>query len=357
MLIMSYLNIYGITMSKRVFLYTPWQEQGLSYDAKVIEQIFLDHGYQPIITYRTRKKVKWDCEFMPINSVHNNINPEDVFFSFEVFPVKHIENIKAVTDHLFHMVNYEFYEPDLNAYLNQYQKVFCKSKIALDGLKGDGLINIVYQPWILHEFPISDFRPASHEVIKVLFNGGTGGYKERRNLEAIVNLIQDYPGHDVQFTIKLTKKIQRWSKAILRKHSRDLRNDQRVTLIQENFDRDEYISFLNQFDVNLAPSKFEGFGLTLLEGLHANLPTLTLDISPLNEIIRHGETGICVSSRQIDALRNQPIFEADRTDLLMGFRQLIADRTQLNKYKEDIGNTVIQSIESFKQNMGIKLFE
>jgi len=344
-------------MTKRIFLYTPWQEQGLSYDAKVIENLFLANGYEIIITYRTRKKIQWECEFQPISAVPKIIQPDDIFFSFEVFPVKYLPKIKGITDNIFHMVNYEFYEPDLNPLLTLCKTIFCKSRIAYEGLLSDGLNQVSYQPWILHEFPISSYRPHAAGTLNVLFNGGTGGYKERRNLEAIIHLINDYHDNDVHFTIKLTKKIQRWSRFILKRSAKMLTQDSRVTIIQENYKRDDYINFLNKFDINLAPSKFEGFGLTLLEALHANLPTLTLDISPLNEIIRHGETGICIPAKQIDLLRNQPIYQADRIELLEGFTQLVKDRTKLTQYKKNLSTSVKLSIDSFNSNMEAILFE
>jgi len=345
-------------MIKRVFLYTPWQEQGLSYDAKVIEQLYKQKSYETHITYRTKKKVKWECSFHPIKTIHNIINPEDVFFSFEVFPNRYLPKIAAVTKNLFHMVNYEFYEPDLQEQFKLYKNIFCKSKIALDGLRADGLSNVSYQPWILYDFPIGEYRPiADTGLLKILFNGATGGYKERRNLAAVVQLIEDYKKDDVNFTLKLTKRVQRWSRSILKKHAALLANDPRVTLIQEDLSHPEYISFLSEFDVNLAPSKFEGFGLTLLEALHANLPTLTMDISPLNEIVEHEKTGHCVKAEQVDILRNQPIYQTNREDLLKGFSELIRDRDHLNRMKRELPRSIKDSIRRFNEGMERSLFE
>jgi len=46
-------------MKRHIYLYTPWREQGLSYDAKSIEQIASIQGIQPIITYHDPKKIDW----------------------------------------------------------------------------------------------------------------------------------------------------------------------------------------------------------------------------------------------------------------------------------------------------------
>ena len=80
---------------------------------------------------------------------------------------------------------------------------------------------------------------------------------------------------------------------------------------------------LNKNDINLAPSKFEGFGLTLLEALHARVPTITIDNSPMNEIIAHRENGICISSNEIDKIQNQPIYEVNKEEFVIEFSKLI----------------------------------
>ena len=76
--------------------------------------------------------------------------------------------------------------------------------------------------------------------------------------------------------------------------------------------RDEYIVFLNSFDINLCPSKYEGFGLTLLEGLHSRLASITIDQPPMNELVINNENGFCVSNYKIDVLRSQEIYNRDK---------------------------------------------
>ena len=44
-------------MSSRIFLYTPWCEQGLSYDAKAIEKIAIENNLEPIITFNKKRKI------------------------------------------------------------------------------------------------------------------------------------------------------------------------------------------------------------------------------------------------------------------------------------------------------------
>ena len=142
-------------MKKNIFLFTPWCEQGLSYDAKVIEEISLKNKIKPFITYKNKRKIQWDCEFIPIKKIHKIINSNDIFFCFERFPNRYLKRILEKTNNSYLMLNYEYYSSKENYYHNLFSKIFCKSKIALDGCTKDGLNNLTYFPWILWNFPIA----------------------------------------------------------------------------------------------------------------------------------------------------------------------------------------------------------
>ena len=122
---------------RNIYLYTPWCEQGLSYDARVIEKICLDNNIKPLITYRNKRKIKWECEFISIRKIHKIINSDDIFFCFERFPKKYIKKILTQTNNSYLMLNYEYYLTEENNYHQLFKKVFCKSKIALYGCKKD----------------------------------------------------------------------------------------------------------------------------------------------------------------------------------------------------------------------------
>ena len=317
---------------RKVFLYTPWCEQGLSYDAKVIENICLKNKITPFITYRNKRKIKWDCNFIPVRKIHKLINPNDIFFCFERFPKRHLKKILNKTNHSYLMINYEYYLVEENNYHKLFTKIFCKSKIAFQGCKKDGLQNSIYLPWILWNFPIS--QPIKcNKIVNVLFNGGTGGLNDRRNFESIIYLIKNYSNNDVNFTLKFTSKIRRWTKKILKKNMNLIKSDDRIILICENYDRSQYQQLLNNNDINLAPSKFEGFGLTLLEALHSRVPTITINHSPMNEIITHGENGICISANEVGKIQKQPIYEINKKEFVLEFSNLIKKPNKINEMK------------------------
>ena len=331
----------------KIYLYTPWCEQGLSYDAKAIEKIAIDNKLQSIITFDKKRKIQWDCIFEKINNISTIINENDYFFCFERIPHKYINAIASKTKKLYLMINYEYYDKNFYNHYILFKQIFCKSKSAYKQCLKDGLPNLKYMPWILWNFPIA--KPKENEkIIKVVFNGGTGGYKDRRNLNAVINLFKDYKSSNVHLTIKLTKDLRRWTKKILKNNLSFIKSDYRITLIQDTMNRIEYINFLKKFDINLGPSKYEGFGLTLLEGLHSRLASITINQSPMNEIIIHNENGLCIKNIVIDKIRNQDICDIDRKEFYFNFKKLINNPQKIMEMKKNTKELINKNELYFK---------
>ena len=336
-------------MKSRLFLYTPWCEQGLSYDAKAIEKIAIENDIEPIVTFNKKRKIQWDCTFVPEKKLLNQINEEDILFCFERFPQSIINDLKNKCKAMYLMINYEYYDSSYINFYKQFDRLYCKSKIAIDGCKRDGLKNYYYMPWILWNHPIKKVNQIG-EKVKVLFNGGTGGYKDRRNLESIISLLKNYKDDDIDVTIKVTKKMRSWTKNIYNRNKKFIKNDCRIALLRDNMDKTEYINFLNTFDVNLAPSKYEGFGLTILEGLHSRLATLTLDESPMNEIISHNVNGYCMPAVEIDKVRNQPIFSVEESVFLEWFTKIVKNKNKLISMKSMTSKFLEKNILNFNNH-------
>ena len=67
-----------------------------------------------------------------------------------------------------------------------------------------------------------------------------------------------------------------------------------------NPDRDTLISFYYAADILLAPSLYEGFGLTILEAMTCGLPTITANVSAIPEVA--GDAAILVEPTDVDAI-------------------------------------------------------
>jgi glycosyltransferase involved in cell wall biosynthesis len=66
--------------------------------------------------------------------------------------------------------------------------------------------------------------------------------------------------------------------------------------------RDDALPFIAGLDLLLSPSLREGFGLTLLEAMGQQIPVIGSTASAIPEIIAHGETGLLVPPRDVQAL-------------------------------------------------------
>ena len=110
-------------MSCRIFLYTPWCEQGLSYDAKAIEKIAIENNLEPIITFNKKRKILWDCTFVPEKKLLEQITNKDILFCFERFPNKILHSVKSKCKAMYLMINYEYYDTcTCIYYINTQQK-------------------------------------------------------------------------------------------------------------------------------------------------------------------------------------------------------------------------------------------
>jgi glycosyltransferase involved in cell wall biosynthesis len=93
---------------------------------------------------------------------------------------------------------------------------------------------------------------------------------------------------------------------------------------------EQKLALLRSSDVLPFPSRYEGFGLPLLEGMAAGTPVISTDIPVVNEIVRDGDNGLLIPyddaaalSRSILALLDDP---ALRARLVAGGHRSIAER-------------------------------
>lgn len=69
-----------------------------------------------------------------------------------------------------------------------------------------------------------------------------------------------------------------------------------------NKSRNYIYECLNNYDLLIQPSRYEGFGLTVVEAMLARVPVLTSNIDGPNEILNNGEYGYCFESDNIKDL-------------------------------------------------------
>lgn len=83
-----------------------------------------------------------------------------------------------------------------------------------------------------------------------------------------------------------------------------LRLENHITFLG-NKSREYVYNSINQYDLLVQPSRFEGFGLTVIEGMVAKIPVLVSNINGPMEIICEGEYGYYFESNNTKSLANK----------------------------------------------------
>jgi glycosyltransferase involved in cell wall biosynthesis len=93
---------------------------------------------------------------------------------------------------------------------------------------------------------------------------------------------------------------------------------------------EEKLALLRASDVLPFPSRYEGFGLPLLEGMAAGTPVISTNIPVVNEIIEHGENGLLIPYDDSAALGRTILSVLDepelRARLVAGGQHSLAER-------------------------------
>jgi len=93
---------------------------------------------------------------------------------------------------------------------------------------------------------------------------------------------------------------------------------------------EEKLALLRMSDVLPFPSRYEGFGLPILEGMAAGTPVISTDIPVVREIVRDGENGLLIPYDDAPALARAIIAVLEdtglRARLVAGGRRTLAER-------------------------------
>src|ERR1700722_887926 len=103
---------------------------------------------------------------------------------------------------------------------------------------------------------------------------------------------------------------------------------------------------LPQYDLLVQPSRYEGFGLTVVEGIAAGLPVLVSDIEGPMEIIADGCLGWSFRSEDVEAL-SRKVIEIAALSGRRGFADEMRARIERGNAGFDIGTTARGYLEEY----------
>ena len=151
------------------------------------------------------------------------------------------------------------------------------------------------------------------------------------------NLSLDFigSGNSYDYLVRLTAELG------LEKH---------VNFIGEK-DRNWLFSNLSQFHILIQPSRYEGFGLTILEGFAAGLPVLASDIDGPAEVIKNIPAGFLFENESIDGCAKElmAIFKIYENNEMS---ELMNRSIPLIKQKYSMKSCVKDYLEEYSQLMG-----
>jgi glycosyltransferase involved in cell wall biosynthesis len=169
-----------------------------------------------------------------------------------------------------------------------------------------------YVPWSIPD-PVVRSRsaPSGHGTVRFFMNAGTGGYRNRRGVDIALAAFREARRRNSALTLTI-KTIGPLDQCLPRT---GIRMGDGVEVMEGFYKRSKIIALYREYDGVLHPSRWEGFGLALLEALHAGAPVLASDGWPMNELVVNERSGILVRARQAGMFRLTPWWECDAGDL------------------------------------------
>ena len=186
-------------------------------------------------------------------------------------------------------------------------------------LRGLGIDSHVV-PWSIPE-PVARSRRvrSGGREIRFLMNAGTGGYQNRRGVDIALRAFRAARGKNpaLRLTLKTIRPLERYVPPDL------FPPGDGVEVIEGFYKRAEIAALYGDCDVVLHPSRWEGFGIALLEALHAGVPVLATDGWPMNELVGRG--GLLVRAEPSGMFRLTPRWECDADALAAAMLRVAED--------------------------------
>ncbi len=143
-----------------------------------------------------------------------------------------------------------------------------------------------------------------------------GNNHQRKNIETVLKVVKTMVDSNIPVRLwKVGEDFYPEQKQYIQANNLD----KHITLINSP-DRDTLIRFYHAADILLAPSLYEGFGLTILEAMACGTPIITSNVSALPEVA--GDAAILVEPTDVEAI-TQAIASIHQDSAL---RQTLVDR-------------------------------
>jgi glycosyltransferase involved in cell wall biosynthesis len=179
-----------------------------------------------------------------------------------------------------------------------------------------------YVRYGLHPDLLRAGAPRREDAIYFIFHGGLQG--KRKPIAATIKAFKAVKADHIRLIIK-SQGVRETSEPV------EIDDDPRIAHIVKDMAQDEYHALFSSCHVCLSPSRWEGLGVHLFESIAHGLPVISNNIPPINEVIRHGVSGLLVKSVHIRDLNNGlPIYDPDPDHLIACIKEM-TDRTRVDQ--------------------------
>ncbi len=191
----------------------------------------------------------------------------------------------------------------INAVKRSDIEVWAKTSYCYRVLREAGIKSTLV-PWTIPDIVRRDRSSSMEKPINFLFIAGRGGIKNRRALDLALKAyaLARKQDQNITLTIHSVKPLKKYV-------SNDLLNVEGINISEGFLARQHLKKFHDQADVLLYPTRWDGFGLSLLEALHEGLPVLSSDGQPMNELVEHEHNGLLIDANKVGLTHLTPHFE------------------------------------------------
>ena len=233
---------------------------------------------------------------------------------------------------------------------DKYNKVIACAEHAYNLFVSRGSKNIVLVDWGVDD---EEFRPREYPDKSTFFHSaGWGGINWRKygpDVLKIFDAIRE-EGHKVTMTYHSQTAIDMYDEeakaAIARREA-----DGSLRCVWGNV---KHPGLYHTGRINVAPSRLEGLGLYLPEGLACGLPTITTDAPPMNQFVKDGYNGRLVRVTESHQ-RKDPYFFPEHSIDLGHLKEIMielsSDETELERMSKNAREFILEkhSFSRFSQ--------
>jgi glycosyltransferase involved in cell wall biosynthesis len=187
-------------------------------------------------------------------------------------------------------------------HLNLYKKLFAISKaVQQDLLKRGGLKSqLVYNGINFESFKArTNYSLRENDILKIVLISRL--LHEQKGQDILIKSLNKLVNHQYVTNIHVDIIGDGPSQEFLDKLAHDLKVKNYITFVGPK-DRSWVYDNLSNYHVLIQPSRFEGFGLTVLEAVAARIPVIASNIDGPSEVLTDIPSAFLFESEQIDAL-------------------------------------------------------